>query len=241
MLNSKSHKFKSKPHKFKSKPHYTGHRKRLRDRFLKAGAAALADYEMLELVLFMAQPRGDMKPVAKTLLKQFGSYSAVISADIPELKKVSGIGEVAIAALKTVRDAALRLSQDEIIGRPVLSSWQALLDYCRAAMGHEKNEQFRIFFLNRKNLLIADEVQQTGTVDHTPVYPREVVKRALDLGATAIIMAHNHPSGDATPSKGDIAVTKEVKEAAIKLGITLHDHVIVSRNGTSSFKSMGLL
>ncbi len=225
----------------RAKPHYAGHRKRLRDRFLKAGMAALPDYEILELVLFLAQPRGDMKPVAKNLLQQFGSYSSVITAEAKELKKVEGVGDVAVAALKTIRDAAVRLSQDEIIGRPVLSSWQALLDYCRAAMGHEKNEQFRIFFLNRKNLLIADEVQQTGTVDHTPVYPREVVKRALDLGATAIIMVHNHPSGDSTPSKGDIAVTKEVKEAGIKLGITLHDHVVVSRNGTSSFKSMGLL
>ena len=218
-----------------------GHRKRLRDRFLKAGASALSDYEILEMVLFMAQPRGDMKPTAKKLLRKFGSYAGVISADAKELEKVAGVGVVAVAALKTVRDASLRLSQDELIGRPVLSSWQALLDYCRQAMGHEKKEQFRIFFLNRKNLLIADEVQQIGTVDHTPVYPREVVSRALELGATAIIMAHNHPSGDASPSKGDIAVTKQVQEASSKLGIMLHDHVIVSRNGTSSFKSMGLL
>ncbi len=223
------------------KPHYVGHRKRLRDRFLKAGGSVLPDYEILELVLFMAQPRGDMKPVAKKLLKQFGSYAGVITAEARELKKIEGVGDVGVAALKTVRDAAARLAQDEIVGQPILSSWQALLDYCRIVMGHEKKEQFRIFFLNRKNVLIADEVQQIGTVDHTPVYPREVVKRALDLGATAIIMAHNHPSGDASPSKGDIAVTKEVREAGIKLGITLHDHVIVSRNGTSSFKSMGLL
>jgi DNA repair protein RadC len=224
-----------------SKPHYAGHRQRLKHRFLKAGGAALPDYEILELVLFMAQPRRDMKPVAKNLLQQFGSYSGVITADAKDLKKIDGVGDVAVVALKTVRDAAIRLSQDEIIGQPVLSSWQAMLDYCRVAMGHEKKEQFRIFFLNRRNLLIADEVQQIGTVDHTPVYPREVIRRALELGATAIIMAHNHPSGDTSPSKGDIAVTKEVQEAGIKLGITLHDHVIVSRNGTSSFKTMGLL
>ncbi len=223
------------------KPHYAGHRKRLRDRFLKSGSSALPDYEMLELVLFMAQPRGDVKPVAKKLIQQFGSYASVISADEKELKKIAGVGDVAVAALRIIRDAAIRLSQDEITGQPVLSSWQALLDYCRLAMGREQKEQFRVFFLNRKNVLIADELQQVGTVDHTPVYPREVVKRALDLGATAIIMAHNHPSGDPTPSKGDIAMTKEVKEAGSKLGISVHDHVIVSRNGTSSFKSLGLL
>jgi len=223
------------------KPHYAGHRKRLRDRFLKSGSSALPDYEMLELVLFMAQPRGDVKPVAKSLLKQFGSYAGVITAEEKELKKIAGIGDVAVTALRIIRDAAIRLSQDEITGQPVLSSWQALLDYCRSAMGREQKEQFRIFFLNRKNVLIADELQQVGTVDHTPVYPREVVKRALDLGATAIIMAHNHPSGDPTPSKGDIEMTQEVKEAGSKLGISVHDHVIVSRNGTSSFKSLGLL
>ncbi len=223
------------------KPHYAGHRKRLRDRFLKSGGVALPDYEMLELVLFMAQPRSDVKPVAKILLKQFGSYAGVITADEKELKKVAGVGDVAVAALKIIRDAAIRLSQDEIVGQPILSSWQALLDYCRSAMGREKKEQFRVFFLNRKNVLIADELQQIGTVDHTPVYPREVVKRALDLGATAIIMAHNHPSGDPTPSKGDITMTKEVMDAGQKLGIAVHDHIIVSRNGTSSFKSLGLL
>jgi len=223
------------------KPHYTGHRKRLRERFLKAGADALADYEMLELVLFMAQPRGDMKPVAKALLAKFGSYANVISAEPAALRTVDGVGDAAIAALKTVRDAAIRLSRDELIDRPVLSSWQSLLDYCRATMGHAKKEQFRVFYLNRRNVLIADEVQQEGTIDHTPVYPREVVKRALDLSASAIIMAHNHPSGDPTPSQGDIAMTKEVKEAGEKLGITLHDHIVVGRNGTSSFKSLGLL
>ncbi|MEK9677577.1 MAG: DNA repair protein RadC, partial [Rhodospirillaceae bacterium] len=195
------------------KPHYTGHRQRLRERFLKAGGETLPDYEMLELVLFMAQPRGDMKPVAKALLKKFGSYAEVLSADAAQLKEVAGVGDVVVAALKTVRDAAVRLAKEEVTDAPVMSSGQALLDYNRATMGWIKNEQFRVFFLNRKNVLIADEVQAEGTVDHTPVYPREIVKRALDLGATAIIMAHNHPSGDPTPSKGDVEMTKEVKEA----------------------------
>jgi len=223
------------------KPHYTGHRQRLRDRFLKAGSDALPDYEMLELVLFMAQPRGDMKPVAKALLKKFGSYAEVLSADAAQLKEVAGVGDAAVAALKTVRDAAVRLAKEEITDAPAMSSWQALLDYSRARMGSIKNEQFRVFFLNRKNVLIADEVQAEGTVDHTPVYPREIIKRALELGATAIIMAHNHPSGDPTPSKGDVEMTKEVKEAGEKLGIVLHDHIVVGRNSTTSFKALGLL
>lgn len=147
---------------------------------------------MLELVLFMAQPRGDMKPVAKALLKRFTSYAEVLDADPKQLKEVEGVGDAVVAALKTVRDAAVRLAREEITGKPVMSSWQALLDYCRMTMGRVGNEQFRVFFLNRKNVLIADELQQEGTVDHTPVYPREIVKRALDLGATAIIMAHNY-------------------------------------------------
>ena len=174
------------------KSNYAGHRQRLRARFLKGGEEALPDYEMLELVLFLAQPRGDMKPAAKRLIDKFGTYAAVISAEPSELKKVDGIGDAAVAALKTVRDAAVRLSREELIGKPVLGSWQALLDYFRATMGHAKIEQFRLFYLDRKNAVIADEVQQQGTIDHTPVYPREVVKRALELGATAIIMVHNH-------------------------------------------------
>lgn len=223
------------------KPHYMGHRKRLRARFLKAGEEALPDYEMLELVLFLAQPRGDMKPVAKELISKFGTYAAVISAEPFALKEVDGVGDAAVAALKTVRDAAVRLARVEISGKPVLGSWQALLDYCRASMGYAKIEQFRLFYLDRKNAIIADEMQQQGTVDHTPVYPREVVKRALELGATAIIMVHNHPSGDPTPSPGDIEMTKNVKEAGERLGITLHDHIIIGKSGTSSFKSLGLL
>lgn len=201
----------------------------------------LADYEMLELVLFLALPRGDVKPLAKKLLKQFGGYAAVISADPIDLKKVDGVGDGVVAALKTIRDAAVRLAKDDFADQPILSSWQSLLDYCRSSMGYAKTEQFRVFFLNRKNMLIADEVQQEGTVDHTPVYPREVVKRALELGATAIIMAHNHPSGDATPSKNDIEITKQIKEACEKLGIILHDHIVIGNRGTTSFKSAGLL
>ena len=223
------------------KPHYIGHRKRLRDRFLKAGGEALPDYEMLELMLFLAQPRGDTKPLAKRLMARFGGYAAVISAEPEDLSEIKGVKYASIAALKTVRDAAVRLAREEITGAPVLSSWQSLIDYCRASMGHAKNEQFRLFYLNKKNVVIADELQQTGTVDHTAVYPREVVKRALDLGATAIIMVHNHPSGDTKPSRGDIEMTLAVKEVSEKLGIRLHDHVIVGKSGATSFKSLGLL
>lgn len=224
-----------------SRPHYAGHRARLRERFLKSGGEALADYELLELLLFQALPRGDTKPLAKALMERFGSYAEVLSADADALREVSGVGDAVVAALKTVRAAALRLMRDELMEKPVLSSWQALIGYCRAAMAREKTEQFRLLYLNRKNALIADEVQQRGTVDQTAVYPREVVKRALELGATAIIMVHNHPSGDPTPSRGDIDMTNEVKEAGEKLGIVLHDHIVVARGGASSFKSMGLL
>ncbi len=224
-----------------SKPHYAGHRARLRERFLKSGGGALADYELLELLLFQALPRGDTKPLAKELIRRFGSYAEVLSAEADALREVDGVGDAVVAALKTVRAAALRLMHDELMGKPVLGSWQALLDYCRAAMAREKTEQFRLLYLNRKNALIADEVQQRGTVDQTAVYPREVVKRALELGATAIIMVHNHPSGDPTPSRGDIDMTNQVKEAGEKLGIVLHDHIVIARGGASSFKSMGLL
>lgn len=189
----------------------------------------------------MAQPRGDMKPLAKELIKTFGSYANVISASPEALVAVKGVKDTTIAALKVARESANRLARAEVVGREVLSSWQALLDYCRGTMGRESVEEFRIFFLDRKNALIADERQQKGTVDQTAVYPREVVKRALELGASAIIMAHNHPSGDTTPSRGDIDMTRQVKEACEKIGIALHDHVIVSRSGTTSFKSMGLI
>ena len=222
-------------------PDHTGHRKRLRQRFMKAGADALPDYELLELVLFAAHTRRDVKPLAKALLKRFGSFAEVISAGPRALKEVEGVGETAVLALKTVQAAAVRMARGEVMQRPVLANWQKLLDYCRTSMAYEDTERFRILYLNRKNVLIADEVQQKGTVDHTPVYPREVIKRALELGATALIMVHNHPSGDPTPSKADIEMTREVREAAEKLGIALHDHLVVSKDGYNSFKTMGLL
>lgn len=218
-----------------------GHRKRLRERFLKGGGDALADYELLEMVLFQAQARRDMKPLSKALLKRFGSFADVISADPVELTEIDGAGESVIAALKTIQVAAQRLVRDEVMNKPILSSWQRLMDYCRATMAHSKIESFRVLYLNHRNELIADEVQQRGTVDHTPVYPRQVVKRGLELHATALIMVHNHPSGDPTPSKADIEMTKEVRDVCEKLGIALHDHIIVSKSGSTSFKDLGIL
>jgi DNA repair protein RadC len=218
-----------------------GHRKRLRDRFLKGGGDALADYELLEMVLFQAQARRDMKPLAKALLQRFGSFADVISADPVELGEIDGAGPSIIAALKTIQVSAQRLIRDEVMDKPILSSWQRLMDYCRATMAHNKIESFRVLYLNNRNELIADEEQQRGTVDHTPVYPRQVVKRGLELHATALIMVHNHPSGDPTPSKADISMTKEVRDIAEKLGISLHDHIIVSKSGNTSFKDLGIL
>lgn len=223
------------------KEHFHGHRKRLRERFIKSGALALHDYEMLELVLFMAQPRGDVKPLAKRLIDKFGSFADVISAHPHTLSLEDGLGEAGIAAIKTVEAGAVRLMAEQIIDKPVLKSWQMLLDYCRASTAYAMVEQFRVFYLNRKNVLIADEIQQRGTVDHTPVYPREVIKRALELDASALIMVHNHPSGDCTPSRADIDMTQRVREAAKVFSIALHDHVIISRTSYSSFKSLGLL
>lgn len=223
------------------KPHYLGHRERLRDRFLSRGPDAIADYELLEMLLFSASPRGDVKPLAKRLFKHFGSFSGVIHAEPERLREVEGIGPAAIAAVKVAEAAAIRMLRDEVMDRPVLSSWQALMDYCLAAMGHLKNEQFRILFLDRKNKLIADEVQQSGTIDHTPVYPREVVKRALEIGASAIILVHNHPSGDPTPSTADIEMTKKLTQAGRLLGITIHDHVIIGRQTYTSFKALTLI
>ena len=222
-------------------PHYHGHRERLRDRFREAGTNALSDYELLELLLFRAQPRRDMKPVAKALLEKFGSFAEVISAPEQRLAEVDGIGEASITELKIVQAAASRLLRDEVKRRPVLSSWSAVLDYCRSAQAFADREQFRILFLDKRNQLIADEVQQTGTVDHTPVYPREVVKRALELSATAIVLVHNHPSGDATPSRADIDMTKQIVDVAQKLGIEVHDHIIVGRHGHTSLRGMKLL
>jgi DNA repair protein RadC len=223
------------------KPHYLGHRQRLRERFRKAGAAALGDYELLELLLFLSIPRGDVKPLAKRLWDRFKSLSAILGADPLELAAFEGIGEATIHMLKLVEASGVRLGREQLFERAVIGNWRQLVSYCRASMANSKVEQFRLIFLDRKNKVLADELQQKGTVDHTPVYPREVVKRALELSASAIIMVHNHPSGDPTPSRADIEMTREVREAAEKLGISLHDHVIIARGGHSSFKSLGLI
>jgi DNA repair protein RadC len=224
-----------------TEPHYHGHRERLRDRFRGAGTNALSDYELLELLLFRAQPRRDMKPVAKALLAKFGSFAEVIAAPEQRLAEVDGIGAASITELKIVQAAASRLLRDQIKRQPVLSSWSAVLDYCRTAQAFADREQFRILFLDKRNQLIADEVQQIGTVDHTPVYPREVVKRALELSATAIVLVHNHPSGDATPSRADIEMTKQIIDVARNLGIEVHDHIIVGKQGHASLKGLKLI
>jgi DNA repair protein RadC len=224
-----------------AKPHYHGHRDRLRQRLLDKGGAALADYEILEFLLFGAKPRTDTKPLAKALMKRFGGLAAVLAAEPSELAKVPGLGDASIAALKIVPEAARRLAREQVMGQPVLSSWGKLLDYCRISLAHEKVERFHLLFLDRQNRLIADETQQRGTVDHTPVYPREVVRRALELGASALILVHNHPSGDPTPSQADIEMTREIVAAGEKLGISVHDHVVIGKSGETSFKTAGLL
>jgi DNA repair protein RadC len=218
-----------------------GHRERLRTRFAKGGADAMPDYELLELTLFAALPRRDTKPLAKALLVRFGSFAEVIAAPRARLLEVKGVGEGVAHHLKIVEAAAHRLAKTRVINRTALSSWTALLDYCTAAMARSANEEFRVLFLDRKNVLVADEVQNRGTVDHTPVYPREIIKRALELSASAIILVHNHPSGDPTPSQADIAMTREVAGAAKALGIAVHDHLVIGRGGHASFKSLGLL
>jgi DNA repair protein RadC len=222
-------------------PHYHGHRERLRERFLVGGPDALADYELLELVLFRALPRRDVKPLAKALLKTFGSFAEVIAAPAVRLAKVPGVGEAVIAELKIVQAAAHRFVRGELKERRVLSSWSAVLDYCRAAQAFADKEQFRVLFLDKRNQLIADEIQQVGTVDHTPVYPREVVKRALELSATALVLVHNHPSGDPTPSAADVQMTTAIVEAARPFGISVHDHIIVGRDGHASLKALKLM
>jgi DNA repair protein RadC len=223
------------------KPHYLGHRERLRERFREGGPDALPDYELLEMVLFRAIKRGDTKPVAKALLAKFGSFAEVISATPERLMEVAGVGEALTTEIKLIRAAALRLMKGQVINRPLLGSWTLILEYCRAAMAFQDKEQFRILFLDRKNQLVADEVQQEGTVDHTPVYTREVVKRALELSASAIVLVHNHPSGDPTPSVADIDMTRKIIDAAAKLGIEVHDHIIVGRTGHTSFKGSKLM
>jgi DNA repair protein RadC len=224
-----------------AKPHYLGHRERLRRRFRDAGADALPDYELLELILFRAVPRRDTKPLANAILAQFGTFAEALNAPEERLKEVPGLGEAAITEIKLVRAAALRLVRGEVLERPVLASWSQVLDYCRASMGLEAKEQFRILFLDKRNQIIADEVQQKGTVDHTPVYVREVVKRALELSATAIVLVHNHPSGDPTPSRADIEMTKQIVSSAKNLGIVVHDHIIVGKQGHASFRGLGLI
>jgi DNA repair protein RadC len=218
-----------------------GHRDRMRARLLAAGPESLADHELLEMVLFLALPRKDTKAIARVLLARFGSFANAIAAPLPDLLAVEGIREAGAAALKTVQAAALRLARAEVIDRPVLNNWDRLMDYLNAVLSRERVEHFRILFLDNRNRLLADEAQARGTVNHTPVYPREVVKRALEVHATALILVHNHPSGDPTPSRDDIEMTQEIKAAATALGIVLHDHVIVGNGRWLSFRREGLL
>jgi DNA repair protein RadC len=222
-------------------PHFHGHRERLKARFRDGGGEGLADYELLELLLFQALPRRDTKPIAKALIAKFGSFSEVLAAPGQRLQEVKGVGDAVVHLLKLVQASAQRFGRDTISAKPVLDRWAAVLDYCRKSMAYEPVEQFRILFLDKKNVLIADEVQQSGTVDHTPVYPREVVKRALEVGATALILVHNHPSGDPTPSAADIAMTRQVVDIARPLGIVVHDHIVVGKGGHASFKALQLL
>jgi DNA repair protein RadC len=217
------------------------HRTRLRDRFLTGGAAAMPDYEMLELVLFRAIPRRDVKPLARRLIARFGDFAAVLTAREDRLLEVEEVGPAVVTELRIVAAAAERLAQRNVLQRQVISSWDAVVAYCRTAMAHQSVEQFRILFLDRKNVLIADEAQARGTVDHVPVYPREVVKRALDLDASALILVHNHPSGDPTPSQADISMTEQIVAAAAVFGITIHDHLVIGRSREISFRASGLL
>lgn len=226
--------------KSKEKPHYLGHRQRLRERLLRSGDGALQDYELLELLLFSALPRRDVKPLAKKLLAEYRGLWELVNAPVERLLQ-SGLSESTVAALRVTGAISLRAQKKAIVGGPLLNNWQRIVDYCRMAMAHEGVEQFRLLFLDRKNHLLAEEVQQRGTIDHTPVYPREIVKRALEIGAGALVLAHNHPSGDPTPSKDDIAMTRAVIEACRTMGITVHDHIVIGREGVASFKTLGLL
>jgi DNA repair protein RadC len=222
-------------------PHYHGHRERLRERFHSAGPDALSDYELLELVLFTAKAQGDVKPLAKTLLKTFGSFAEVIHAPETRLREIKGVGERTITELKLIAAASQRIAKGELQQRTLLSSWNDVIGYCRTSMAFADKERFRILFLDKRNQLISDEVQQTGTVDHTPVYPREVIKRALELSATAVILVHNHPSGDPTPSSADVQMTRAIIDIASPLGISVHDHIIVGKNGHASMKGLKLI
>jgi DNA repair protein RadC len=222
------------------KPHYHGHRSRVRERVLKAGIESLPDYELLELILFYAIERIDTKPLAKRLLERFGTLGDIFAAEPGQLREFE-IDQRTLVLFKAMREGGRRLAERKVKNMPVMTNWQQLIDYCHAALTHEKTEQFRILFLDRKNVLIADEVQQRGTIDHTPVYPREVVKRALALNAAALILVHNHPSGDPKPSREDIEMTKEIQKAASALGMAIHDHLVIGRKGHASFRSLGLL
>ena len=221
--------------------HYLGHRQRLRDRFMESGASALADYELLELVLFRAIPRRDVKPLAKALIKRFGSFAETAAARPERLREIEGLGEAAIVEIKLAEAVATRLARGKIEARQTLSSFIEVLDYCRTAMAYADRKEFRVLFLDKRNALIADEVQGVGTIDHTPVYPREIIRRALELGASALILAHNHPSGDPTPSAADIRMTKDIVAIAEPFGITVHDHLIVGKQGQTSFRGQKLI
>ena len=222
-------------------PHYHGHRDRLRKRFTDSGPDALQDYELLELVLFTCIPRRDVKPLAKELLTTFGSLQELMSAPTSQLQTIKGISENTAITIKTINALSSRMMKQELMQKPVLNNWSRLMDYCHTTMAHEKREHFRILFLNKKNELLADEIQGSGTVDHTPAYPREIMKRALEQGATAMILLHNHPSGDPAPSEADIDMTAQIIRAAEPFQITIHDHIIISRNGYTSFKNEGLM
>ncbi|UYP68653.1 DNA repair protein RadC [Thalassobacter stenotrophicus] len=221
--------------------HRRDHRSRLRHRFMEGGAAAMPDYELLELILFRALPRGDTKPLAKRLLKTFGDLNQVMAASPARIKDVNGAGQAVVEQLKIMEAVAHRMARAQVIQKPILSSWDSLLGYLQTAMAHQQIEQFRVLYLDRKNVLIADEEQGKGTVDHVPVYPREVVKRALELNASALILVHNHPSGDPSPSEADIDMTYAIRDAAQVLGIVLHDHLIIGKATELSFRSQGLL
>jgi len=231
----------AKPSRKSAHAHHAGHRERLRQRAKVGGLVALPDYELLELYLFRTMPRGDVKPLAKALLARFGSLGGVLGATIEELATVRGVGEAAAMDIKLLHEATLRAGRDKIAKRPVISSWSALLGYVRVALANESREQFRVLFLDKKNQLIADEVMNRGTVDHAPVYPREVMRRALELSSSNIIVVHNHPSGDPTPSRPDIDMTKQIVEAGKALKIAVHDHLVVGREGVASFKALGLM
>ena len=224
-----------------TKPTHTGHRKRLRERFLKGGSDALADYELLEMILFPAKPIGDVKPMAKALLSKFKSFGGVLHAEPEALLAVDGVNEAAVVAIRVAKAATERLLKEEFADKPIMKSWTQLLDYCRIHIGHQPHEEFHVLFLDNKLQMIADECQQKGTVNHTPVYPREVVKRALELGASSIILVHNHPSGDVNPSKEDVDITKLIIAAAKPLGIEVHDHLIIGAKKHFSFKSKGVI